>query len=810
MRYFNIALVVLFLNICFAHGQIMNHIRYTLDSTTYNVPKITSGIFILCVLNNFKTNDTAEISLRINKIKTDSISKDNWIKRFFNKIFKKKQDSISIVSKILKNKNSGIAHSNIYLQYDYGYYPYFVSSEMPRGFASIGGNIAVNLLSLPFNVSGYYNELGNLNGTNNYFRFSFDANKYKESLVKKATYNLKAKESELLDLQKEKQALTQKLLYYQNLEQINKSKNDINVKNIFGNNSTVQKINASLPVKDSLTKGLNIENSDSLGTKKIVSNKELNKDTLNVKSFKVNEISKSAELDSLKSTQVNVKDLSKSYDSNEAKLMISEYSEKLKDLNKKIDEVETGIKFLKNPDVPVKLKSKSGNFLDPFFKGISKFEIGTSYPSYSTFLINGVGVSGINLEGEINDIYVGFTYGLSQDTRYYNNSNQYFLQKFANFFDYNNLSYGKRLTSFKIGYGKKEESHIHFGFLYGYGAEILYGFNSIEINQNRTEKNYVFEIDAKWVIDKNNNLDMVYGKSYISSQDSLNNKGLAGLFDFGTRSNALQLKYHTQFNVTKTKLALSCKLLDPLFRSYGVSSFKSDIFSYEIKADQTITKRIKTSIFYRSMEDNLLNLGLSKTRYQSLGSTTSLKLNKFVSIKGTYNPIFQKIKIEGMSNLIFNSYLANGVLNINIVKSTCSILNNVVLNYYNFYDGLKTNDFKSALLNNVITLGKIKNEFSAEWNKISSDTLNSDNLIVKNDFGFQINKINIVAGLKWGNTKEFKNQIGFKLKLCFPIYKNLLFELQGEKFLYGEFFHLSNELPNKLLYNIFGKMNYVF
>jgi len=201
---------------------------------------------------------------------------------------------------------------------------------------------------------------------------------------------------------------------------------------------------------------------------------------------------------------------------------------------------------------------------------------------------------------------------------------------------------------------------------------------------------------------------------------------------------------------------------------------------------------------------------LAKSSYKSIGTTLSWRLTRNISIKGTYNPIFQKVQIEGTKDLKFNSYIASGVLTISGGKREFKTVNNIVFNYYNYYDGISVNDYKSALINSGIIYKSFKNDLCGEWNKISNDTTYGNNIIIKEEIGFKIRKVQLATGVKWGYNDEFKHQYGFKLKLNFPIYKGLTFEVAGEKLLYGEYFYLENQSPDMFLFNCYGRLSYGF
>jgi hypothetical protein len=108
-----------------------------------------------------------------------------------------------------------------------------------------------------------------------------------------------------------------------------------------------------------------------------------------------------------------------------------------------------------------------------FLFDIKKFDIGLCYPSYSNFLIKGAAIKGINVEFENNEYFLAVSHGTSVNT-FVNplnvvESNLNKFKQMFDFLDFSNQDEHRRLTSIMFGYGKKQETHFHVGFLYGIG-----------------------------------------------------------------------------------------------------------------------------------------------------------------------------------------------------------------------------------------------------------------------------------------------------------------------------------------------------
>jgi hypothetical protein len=927
-------------------------------------------------------------SFRLGSLKSKSLIKDSNNKS--NKLPIKKSGYINV-------------------QYSCGYIPYVSNDNSQNGFFSSEGNSTIRLLGLPINLSYYYNQLGNINGQNNYFRASFDCNQYEEDLKNKLSNQVDKSIEQLSQLTDEKQLLTQKLMALKiqtsdfsvdqsmfgnnidlnslgsGVDTLKNGSTDINldkvlsndavsstknlINNIHGSDTTQNLIKDckantgdslkvlngaenlvhkvfNLDTAQNLMKGSKANGLDSLkvlnGTKKFLNkihqadstdNNTMGRSSIAIDSLKdldgreklINKVRHSDRVennkkshsenaaDSLKNIsdiehskgkiQGNINDKKEqlsqkvealktqtldisvdsnakinglvngvdslnndSTDFNQEKVLsnetlnstkniinkiqkpnaaenlvkdwsstavdslktlcgldhsieniqgkIKKYEQKISQITEKITLLENSIKKLKNGELPIHLKGKAFSTIESIFEYVKRLDIGYFYPCNSTFLINGVGINGINFETEYQQLHIDITYGVTKNQTYYTNDNQFFLKKFCDFFDYNNQEDGRRLTSVKLGYGKKDASHIYAGLLYGYGANTYLNANDgVEISSPQKEKNYVLEIDAKWNINKSNSIELFFGKSVVSDDESLiNNKNwTSGLFDFKYRSNALKLKYSTYFAKTKTKISLSTRWIDPFFKSYGIGYLKSDVFYYDVKVDQPLTKKIKVSVFYRSNEDNILHLLPAKATYKSVGGTISYRLNRFLSLKGTLNPIFQKATSTEMDRTIkYTSYLYNVNLLYNSsgkkVKNTASIL----LNYFKFFDGIYTNAYYSSMISHAISSKKCMNEISGEWRKISTDSISVNNIIIKNDFSFLFKKkTSVLLGIKWGIKYGSHGHYGYRFKVTTPLFGKVALEIIGDRIIEDEYFY-SNNMNTDFLFSCSAKIIYNF
>ena len=126
------------------------------------------------------------------------------------------------------------------------------------------------------------------------------------------------------------------------------------------------------------------------------------------------------------------------------------------------------------------------------------------------------------------------------------------------------------------GYGKKQDSHLHVGLLYGLG-KVSYQDTSFLADK---ESNLVGELDGRINIGKSQFLAINYGRSVVQVNNiNLENEAslMDHLLDFSNRTNAIMTKY--ELDLKSTKIKASWRLMDPFFRSFGLGFIEKEFTS---------------------------------------------------------------------------------------------------------------------------------------------------------------------------------------------------------------------------------------
>ncbi|HTA63066.1 MAG TPA: hypothetical protein VK835_11450 [Bacteroidia bacterium] len=715
------------------------------------------------------------------KIIPDSSAKKKLLNKIIPQGHIKLLPDSSARKKVLK-KIIPETYGNISAGYDYGVIPFAANANYPMGYYSSQGNIGVTTLGLPLVVSYYYSSLKSVAGLNNYFKVSFDASHFKETIKNKGLDKVDEETKKLSFLSNLKQSILQKIAYYEHL------KNGLPNESAMTDNLTKYKNGYNSVNSDSLTKpklpsiGLN----DSSLTKAL-------KDSL-AKLTNLNSIKKSAYADSIKTA---VSHLHKSDSTNE---QISQYKKQIDKIEAEIKSIKNKLAYFQNPQNVAENNpylSKAQGFL----AGIKKADIGLCYPNYSTFLVSGTTLKGINFEWQKNIFYFAVTYGKTINTLLTtNNIIQNQLQtgrNLYNFFDFNNVKDSRKIGAFKFGLGKKESSHLFVGALEGVG---LPSYLVAPLPNGSIEKNIVLEVDGKVAFNASNSIDVVYGKSVLYQKGILENPEISPFQSLFSkfRSNAALVRFNSDIKKTKTKITLTGRIIDPFFNSYGVGFQRSDNLRYEIKVDQVISSKVKFTGFYRRDRDNLLGTSIYTTNLQTMGANLLVKINKNFTARVSYTPAIQKItsKDSAANNSHHLNNIGTVVLTYNLRVQKISSFFNALYNTYQLSSatGKNTNFQNLTISNSTIFNKQIKATMTLNYfYNNDSDTLNNNTLMVSGNFSYTLkNSGMLTVGATYATNHNIKNQAGGLIKLNIPLINHFRLEFEVQKLVLGDFYNSYN------------------
>jgi len=456
------------------------------------------------------------------------------------------------------------------------------------------------------------------------------------------------------------------------------------------------------------------------------------------------------------------------------------------------------------PDLPGFSKVQS------IMQKIKTFEIGMCYPNYSEFLVSRIPVKGINIEIQDRKLFFAFTHGKTVNNIFLTNNivnnNLNAVRNLYNFFNFNNIEDGRKVTAFKVGYGGKNETHLHAGFLYGLGKTSYFDTTTVLADW---EKNLVMEVDGKLKIKSHSTIGLSYGKSAIQVNNinyEEDAKLFSSLIDPANRTNAVLGKYKASIKKTGTKIETSFRWVDPFFRSFGVGFIRSDNIRYQVKASQKIGKKFKVGGLFRKEEDNLLRIYDFKNTLVSYGANLSYRPNRHWMLKADYRPISQNISSSVDSlNTNLSNWIVNGVVSYNKRLGNAHFNFSNIYTHYQLFNGQESNsyiNFNSSL--NLMTKSGLSELLSVNYFS-TSDTVSTPKItIIQNDFGLRTpSGFAFTVMAKLSVSENYGLQTGFGAKLVIPVYKSISLEASGEKLVIGDFY-------NSILQSGFDEFPYYF
>lgn len=679
--------------------------------------------------------------------------------------------SISILAKKIK---TFFPKGTISVGYDYGFLPYTVNMPSPSSAIKTEGVIETDVFNIPIDVSYFYTTQKNLIGLTNYFRLSYNADRYKDKLNTKLNGNLDAYRNNLGQLNSQKQQLLQKMAYTDYLSSINPDKWPIDA----------EKNKPNTPNLDVDTTGIGtiIPKLDTAGITKSL------KDSLNANKYK-------STADSLKQQAIlyrNKKDsVEKVYD--DYKNTYALLNDSIQKVQSKIDRLEA----LTSRSSPYGERSSYFNKFQNFLSGVKKMDVGLCYPAYSTFLANNIPVRGINFEYQKNNRFFAFTYGTTVSTLLYNNRNiEGVLQNVRNsynYFDVNNLSSGRKILSAKFGVGEQEGNHAFVGFLIGKGVNTYFPNNSESSSLNLIESNLVFEADFRKKLFKSSSLDLVIGKSSLQDADiNMGTLQAAAKELFSNfRSYAMLVKFKTNIPATKSNLTFSIRRIDPFFTSFGIGFIRSDNMRYEVKLDQPLGKLFRYTAVFRYEEDNLLKILNYKNIFYSLSNTVSYKIKRGLTLRLGYTPLIRKLNGQNYHITSKNS-IVTGILSFTPRSKNVQKQFNLLYNAYHVTTDSTPINFQNFTYYHQFSFkGGFKTGLNVSWfkNNLKDSTGNNIFMAVL-DFGYQFKNGSMfsIAG-KSAFRPNGQFYPGFILKSSIKLSSYFFWENQVEKFIVGDLFN---------------------
>ncbi len=511
--------------------------------------------------------------------------------------------------------SSGFNGGEISLLYQYGFPTDMNVFRNTTGSAIVHGNVLFQPIGVPMKMEGNYNQFSLRPESENYFRFSFDRNAFKEQMKSKREECLGSIDSAKKDL--------------------TGLKRDSKIEFASFNYALFDE-GYSLPGMDEFT---GIEDYDDFVTglpstqsvpgnfeSPVISEIVPNDNLVAPNMVSDSTISQEALLDQ-NIDQDRMDSLLRG--AGQAKLRISNLNEEIDKLERYEQMVKSGREIPTIPGVSKGFREK--------LQYVQKFQLGQTNPSFSEFMLAQVPVNGVTIQYESPTREFNFTHGqIVAPVWAPLNQRQSVMRNLIGDVipAWNNI--GDRVTAGTWAIKKTKELEVHFGGLFGLDKFLESGLS----NQERSilpSRNGVGELVVLWKPLSGHEFMFGYGQSFFvdSRKDSeaSENSQLNGI-----RGNAFKLGWKGAWPKLNLETKFEWTRVDPMFKSLGNPYLRED----QSRLSGTLIKRFKKfnlSITGREQHNNLLKTEAISTSLYNLIGNIQIKCSKRLMAGFQYIPI---------------------------------------------------------------------------------------------------------------------------------------------------------------------------
>ena len=437
--------------------------------------------------------------------------------------------------------------------------------------------------------------------------------------------------------------------------------------------------------------------------------------------------------------------------------------------------------------------------MNPALKIISSIKtlgIGTTYPSYTPFTMQGVPVSGINVEFNPGWFYIAATAQKNQKP-------------------INNSSFRRDLYSGRIGYGQMDKSHFYLTGLYASdkaGSIIVDSTNQLltpnsnylfgvqgKLNLFRDKLSFEAEAVGSMLTRDNRDADLE-NKSIPSFVKNMFHPKISSQIDY-----SYSIKSIFDNQKSNTKVTASLKMIGPGFVTLGNPTLRGDKMEIETKISQKfLNKQVSVSASFKWFKDNLINSKSYTTNTTIPNLSVNLNFKGYPYVMLAYMPNFMT---NNASDPVYKFDYKNHLVLVNTGHNLRFGKMNLSSNLSYMYNQATSLDTSSGYTSNSLTLSEglsfdIPLNISASVNVINSDYVNDYSRILSFDgsIGYTLEDVwSNTIGFSTGVEKDKNRKRMFYLTTSFNIIKNVTFDIKAEKNLYTDWLTSSNNFDEFLI-----------
>ncbi|BDQ02471.1 hypothetical protein [Ignavibacterium sp.] len=419
-----------------------------------------------------------------------------------------------------------------------------------------------------------------------------------------------------------------------------------------------------------------------------------------------------------------------------------------------------------------------------FFSYFNSFGIGTNYPSYTPFTMQGAPVSGLSFEFNPGWFYLATA--LQQNQK-----------------PINNTAFRRDLYAGRIGVGKKDDSHLFLTGIYSKdkAGSILVDSTNRILTPNT---NYVFGIDSRLNLfeDKFSLEGEISGAMLTRDNrdpDLVNEdipQFVRNIFQPKVSSQvdyAYSLKSTFNNSESNTKVTAGVRMIGPGYRTHGNPTLRNDRFEVEGKVDQKFVQRqVSVTASMKYYRDNLINSKLYTTTTLAPGIQLGLRFKNYPSLNLSYNPNFlSNDSNDPLKKVDFKNHLFTANTGYNFKLSNDM---NLSSNLFYMFNKSKSLDSLSGYTLNSFTLSEnlafkspLVIGFGFGMNFMDFAGMSSTITNIDGNVGYTFfEQWNNVLGVYYSFEKDKNNRLGFYLNSTYDISENISADLRIEKNNYSD------------------------
>jgi hypothetical protein len=644
------------------------------------------------------------------------------------------------------------------------------------------GSLKTDLAKVPVQIAYRYATVKNPIGINNYFRVSFDTERFKQQPKLNEAKVQEVMGEQFKAIAAQKGELNGKLGYTELLKEQLKLKieRELDAQQERLKAIALSKVDAELA------------QTDSIATDSLMNLSTAKRDSIQqvIDSEKAFYASSKQQADSLQlvfeTKKSQIEQLKQQVDT------VQFYIDKLVDFRNQLDSLEGNLLSQKETWMTLSKGVTAKNLQSlGLFK---KLDIGLTYPKTSALSKNSIPVKGIDLEIQKGKLYAALTAGVTMNNLMVtNNALQNSLQNTSNLFnqfDFQQISQQRLLIFAKTGYGEKEKTHAFIGVRFmNKGVETGFSADTTE----NTDPAAGIELDIRWVpsFSKGTAFDLVYGKTSktLQAQDSLRNSPFVSLFS-SERTHTGLFRMTQQLTKIHSSIIASIRFLDSDADMASMGVLQPNNLRYEIQTRHKLSGSTQLGFIYRSDQDNVNQISDTTRKVAMYGMNINSVLFENINASGTFNYLNQQFRVPSSIPQALN-YMASLSVSGNYEILKVKQVSSLQTDFYKITTSQGETQLKHIGFDQSTRFEDGKNTFTlAYFNASLPDTSEQNTTwLVQEAFAFKRKKLDYSIGVKLANSSKYGVQFGGHLGLQYAWTSQLNLKMRIEKLILGDFYN---------------------